>query len=52
MLNSSEQDISELAHNLKQERLFIDCEKQQLRILNEQVSCTIIQLISILHIDI
>ena len=38
MLDVNEQEIVDLAHNLKQEKLFIDSEKQQLRTLYEQVS--------------
>lgn len=36
-MGSLQADIGELAHHLKQERLFLEAEKQQIQILNEKV---------------
>ncbi|XP_047500303.1 GTPase-activating protein and VPS9 domain-containing protein 1-like isoform X1 [Penaeus chinensis] len=40
-MGSLQADIGELAHHLKQERLFLEAEKQQIQILNEKVVKTI-----------
>lgn len=41
-MGSLQSDIGELAHHLKQEKLFLEAEKQQIQHLNEKVSKTCI----------
>ena len=36
-MGSLQSDIGELAHHLKQEKLFLEAEKHQIQLLNEKV---------------